>query len=120
MVSRAEFEIYCLEKSGVTKEYPFDAVTAVFKVKDKMFALTNDKWETFQVNLKCDPEWSMILRGHYEEVEPGYHMNKKHWNTVNFEGTIPDDELLEMIDHSYRLVVSKLPKKVQEQLRFKH
>lgn len=106
-----------MDKAGVTKEYPFDAVTAVFKVKGKMFALTNETWEKFQVNLKCDPDWSLLLREHYEEVQPGYHMNKRHWNTVDFEGAVSDEELLEMIDHSYRLVVSKLPKKVREQLR---
>ena len=82
----------------------------------KMFALTNLTWETVAVNLKCDPDWSILLRQHYDAVKPGYHMNKKHWNTVTFDGTIPDEEVREMIDHSYRLVAKSLKKAERERL----
>jgi predicted DNA-binding protein (MmcQ/YjbR family) len=111
-----EFRIFCLSKKGVTEAFPFDEVTLVFKVMGKMFALTGLKSEEFTVNLKCDPNWSIELRETYVEVQPGYHMNKKHWNTVNFEESLNDDFLMELITHSYDLVVSKLKKTDKELL----
>lgn len=104
------FRTYCLSKNGVTEEFPFDEVTLVFKVMGKMFALTNLTWDTFKVNLKCDPELAIEYRERYESVQAGYHMNKKHWNTIDFEGDVEDRLLLSMIDHSYSLVVLKLKK----------
>lgn len=107
---------YCLAKKGVTEEFPFDENTLVFKVMGKMFALSNIEWIRPAVNLKCDPERAIELREAYEAVEPGYHMSKKHWNTVYFDGNVPELELREWIDHSYNLVVKGLKKAEREQL----
>jgi len=101
-----EFRIYCLQKNDVTECFPFDEQTLVFKVKGKMFALT-DLMESFSINIKCDPDKAIELREHYSCVLPGYHMNKKHWNTIIIDGSIPDKLLKEWIDHSYDLVVHK-------------
>jgi len=106
---------YCLVKTGVTEELPFDQDTLVFKVMGKMFALTGI--ELFQsINLKCNPENAQDLRERYHAVLPGYHMNKKHWNTVIMDGSIHDKILLEWIEDSYDLVVAGLPKKTREEL----
>lgn len=111
-----QFRNYCLDKEMVTEEFPFDQQTLVFKVAGKMFALTDV--ETFEsINLKCDPEQAVEIREKYDSVLPGYHMNKKHWNTVLIDGRIPDKLLLEWIDNSYLLVVATLPKNVQEKLK---
>lgn len=102
---------YCLSKKGVTESLPFDQDTLVFKVLDKMFALTDLAEERLRVNLKCDPAYAMELREQYPDaVRPGYHMNKKHWNTVYFDSGLPDDFLLGLIDHSYDCVVKKMKK----------
>ncbi|QKG78945.1 MmcQ/YjbR family DNA-binding protein [Tenuifilum thalassicum] len=94
---------YCISKPDVTEGFPFGEDTLVFKVKGKIFALANLKGE-LSINLKCDPELAIELRERYSSVIPGYHMNKKHWNTVIIDGSISDDLLLEWIDHSYELV----------------
>ncbi|CAM1373241.1 MmcQ-like protein [Tenacibaculum litopenaei] len=110
---------YCIQKKGVTEHFPFDEVTLVFKVMGKMFALTGlDKWEAGipSVNLKCNPEWSLELRGTYDGINPGFHMNKKHWNTVTINEDVDDAMLRELIDHSYETVVKGLPKKTQASL----
>jgi len=112
-----EFRTYCLAKPGVTESFPFDEVTLVFKVMSKMFALTGLNGEQFTVNLKCDPERALDLREAYPEIQPGYHMSKKHWNTIDFEGSLEDKMLMELIDHSYDLVVSKLKKAEKEALK---
>ncbi len=110
-----EFRNYCLSFPGVTEEFPFDENTLVFKVVGKLFALTDvDSFES--INLKCDPIRAMELREMHEEIQPGYHMNKKHWNTVMSKGSLSDKFLKELILHSYELVVSKLPKKIREEL----
>ena len=104
---------YCLRKQGVTEEFPFDEKTLVYKVRGKMFALTNiDAFES--INLKCDPETALQLREAYEGVTPGYHMNKKHWNTVRTDGGIPDKLIYQWIDDSYKLVGDKLPRAERE------
>ncbi len=109
------FREYCLSKKGVTEEFPFDEQALVFKVMGKMFALTNV--DTFaSVNLKCDPEWAMELRETYPAIKPGYHMSKKHWNTMEMDGTLLDAFILQLVDHSYDLVVAKLPKAVRAEL----
>lgn len=109
------FREYCISKAGVTEEFPFDNETLVFKVSGKMFALCNvDDFRT--INLKCDPEKAIELREKYDDIYPGYHMNKKHWNTININGSVPEALLLKLIDHSYDLVVSALPKKDREKL----
>jgi predicted DNA-binding protein (MmcQ/YjbR family) len=106
------FRAYCLAKSAVTEGSPFGPDHIVFKVKGKMFALLALDEVPTRVNLKCDPDVALDLRDRYEQVMPGYHMNKKHWNTVLLDGVIPEREIREMIDHSYGLVVASLPKKL--------
>ena len=106
---------YCLSKTGVTESFPFDENTLVFKVAGKMFLLT-DLVDDFSMNVKCDPEKAIELREHYPAVLPGYHMNKKSWNTVLIDGSMTDELLLEWIDDSYRLVVEGLPGKVRTAL----
>jgi predicted DNA-binding protein (MmcQ/YjbR family) len=106
----AQFREYCLSKPRVTEGTPFGPDVLVFKIDGKMFALVALDEMPTTVNLKCDPDWALDLRDRYEEVRPGYHMNKKHWNTVEIESSIPDSELRKMIDHSYDLVVETLPK----------
>ncbi len=110
------FHTYCLSKKGVEETFPFDEVTMVLKVMGKMFAATSLKEETFRVNLKCDPEKALELREEYPSIIPGWHMNKKHWNTVYFEDGLEDSLLIELIDHSYDLVVKGLKKKDRELL----
>ncbi len=107
-----EIRVYCLAKKGTTEEFPFDEVTLVFKVMGKMYALTTLDNE-LSLNLKCDPERAIELREINDAILPGYHMNKKHWNTVIVDG-VKNDLLLELIDHSYDLVVSGLTKKQKE------
>jgi predicted DNA-binding protein (MmcQ/YjbR family) len=114
MIQLDSLRAYLLEKKGSTEERPFGPDTLVFKVVGKMFALITWQVAPLRLNLKCDPELALILRGQYEAVLPGYHMNKEHWNTVVLDGTIPDAELRGMIDHSYDLVVKSL-KKVDRQ-----
>jgi len=112
-----EFRNYCLAKKGVTESFPFDEQTLVFKVMEKMFALSGLEHKPVRVNLKCDPERAIELREEYDGlIIPGYHMSKIHWNTVELEMNIPHKLLLELIDHSYDLVVSKLTKKVKLEL----
>ncbi len=105
------FRTYCLSKKGVTESFPFDETTLVFKVGSKMFALTALDAPELKVNLKCDPEKAISLREQYPEIIPGFHMNKKHWNTVQFNSNIGVKLFKELIDHSYDLVVQSLPKK---------
>ncbi len=109
-----EFRIYCLSKAHVTEEFPFDESTLVFKVMGKMFALTGLEDPEFKVNLKCDPDRSVELRERYESIRPGWHMNKLHWNTVHVDGSFSDQFFLELIDHSYDLIVQSLPKKIRD------
>lgn len=109
-----DFYNYCISKPDVTEDFPFDKDTLVFKVKEKIFALTSlKKWEEgdHSVNLKCDPDYALELRSEYEAVQPGYHMHKKHWNTVFFNQDVPDKLILELIDHSYELVAKANKKK---------
>lgn len=97
---------YCLTKDSVTESFPFDDETLVFKVTGKIFALASLEGD-LTINLKCDPAFALELRERYPEVKPGYHMNKKHWNTISLVGSVPDREILAWIDHSYDLVRKK-------------
>ena len=97
---------YCISKKDVTESFPFDNDTLVFKADGKIFALVNLDGD-LSINLKCDPTRALELRERYPSVIPGYHMNKKHWNTVMVDGTIPDKEVFSWIDHSYNLVKKK-------------
>ena len=102
---------YLLSKEGATFDYPFDEKTRVYRVLEKMFALTTEE-SPIRVNLKCDPIYALELRSLYEGIIPGYHMNKKHWNTVTVEESDVDEETArELIDHSYELVYKSLTKK---------
>lgn len=94
---------YCMSLQGVTEHFPFDETTLVFKTEGKIFLLT-DLEGPFSVNLKCNPERALELREHYPCVKPGYHMNKKHWNTIDIDGSVSDKLIVEWIDHSYGLV----------------
>ncbi|RNL77377.1 MmcQ/YjbR family DNA-binding protein [Sinomicrobium pectinilyticum] len=111
---------YCLNKKGATEDTPFGEDTIVFKVMGKMFALTSlDKWEAgdHSVNLKCDPDRTEELRAEYESIQPGYHMNKRHWNTVDLgNGELSEELIRELIDISYNLVVKGLTKRQRENL----
>ncbi len=110
-----ELREYCLQKKACTETLPFDDVTLVFKVMGKMFALTSLD-QPLSINLKCDPEKAIQLREEHEAIQPGYHMNKKHWNTIYIDGSIPASLVKSLIDDSYNLVVSKLTKKQQSEL----
>lgn len=110
-----EIRDYCLKKKAVTESFPFDETTLVFKVMGKMFALAALEKASF-INLKCEPEKAIELREKYSAVLPGYHMNKRLWNTIQVDGSIPDKLIKEWIDDSYRLVIEKLPKKYREEL----
>jgi len=110
-----DFRAYCLNKKGATEDTPFDETTLVFKVMGKMFSLTSlDK--AFSINLKFDPSLAQELRDRYPVVKPGYHMNKKHWNTIMMDGSVSDDQLKKWVDHSYNLVIDKLTKSQKELL----
>ncbi len=112
-----EFRDYCMAKKGVTEEFPFDSDTLAFKVMGKIFALLSVSAQPFRVNLKMDPEIVPEYREKYHDVLPGYHMNKKMWNTVYFDnGTISRKELLFMTNHSYDEVVKKFTKKLKAEL----
>ena len=100
------FRFYCLNKQRVTEEFPFGEDTLVFKVNGKIFAIT-DIGNFEGINLKCDPEKAVQLREQFDAIQPGYHMNKKHWNTVTMDGSISDKLVKELIDHSYELVANK-------------
>jgi predicted DNA-binding protein (MmcQ/YjbR family) len=110
---------YCLSKKGVTEHFPFDEDTLVFKVGEKLFALTSlsqfEKGEP-RVNLKCNPERALELRAEFEDIQPGYHMSKVHWNTININRGVADKMILELIDHSYDLVFKSLTKKMQSEI----
>jgi predicted DNA-binding protein (MmcQ/YjbR family) len=104
---------YCLRKAGAEESFPFGEQTLVFKVGGKIFLLASLA-EGNRFNAKCDPDRAVELRERYEEVQPGYHMNKRHWNTVRMDGGLKAKEIREMIDHSYEIVVKALPKKLRE------
>jgi len=113
-----QFRNYCLYKKYVTESFPFDEVTLVFKVANKMFALSGLEHHPSTVNLKCDPEKAIELRAQYSDVIEGFHMSKKHWNTIIIEGNLSNKLIEELIDHSYNLVVNGLTKKLQKELGF--
>ena len=110
-MNRDEVREYCLSMKGAVSEFPFGPDAEVFKVMGKMFALIPVSANTVSISLKCDPVLAEVLRENYAAVIPGYHLNKRHWNTVVIDGTIPPDEINEMIDNSYQLVVNGLTKK---------
>lgn len=106
---------FCLNLTGVTESFPFDETTLVFKVMNKMFSIT-DTEDVFKIAVKCDPELAEQRRAMYPSVKPGYHLNKKHWNTIVVEGDISDSILQQWILESYNLIIAGLPKKIKEEL----
>ena len=112
-----ELRDYCIQKIGVTESFPFDEVTLVFKVGGKMFALISLDENPLKINLKCDPEKALELREQFSGILPGYHMNKKHWNTIVLDGAVPLKLFLQLVDDSYSLVVNSLPIKVKNGLK---
>lgn len=108
---------YLLGKRGAVEEFPFGPDTLVFKVMGRMFALIALEDAPLRLNLKCDPGQALALRDFYRAVIPGYHMNKRHWNTIVLDGSIPDDELLSMVDDSYVLVVRGLKRADRQSLQ---
>ena len=105
-----ELDNYLLSKNGATYDYPFDEEVRVYRIANKIFALMIDE-QNLKINLKCDPLYALELRSLYEDIKAGYHMNKKHWNTVTIGGDVDDELLKELIDHSYELVYRKLSKR---------
>ena len=119
-MNKKKIKEYCLTLPQAKEDYPFGPDVLVFKIKNKLFALMTTREGVERVNLKCDPEEAIILREIFEDVIPGYHMNKAHWNTVILSGSIPDGEIKRMIDRSYCLVVKKLKKLDRESLEIKY
>ena len=119
-MNKEKVRTYCLSLPLVREDYPFGPDVQVFKIKSKLFALMTNRKGVERVNLKCDPEEAIILREIFEDVIPGYHMNKMHWNTIILSGSIPDGEIKRMIDRSYCLVVKKLKKTDRESLGIKY
>jgi predicted DNA-binding protein (MmcQ/YjbR family) len=117
-MTHKQLEEYLLSKLKSRIDYPFDDVTPVFKVFNKMFALVSTDENPLRINLKCDPADAEALRGMYRAIIPGYHMNKRHWNTIILDDTVPAELLYELIDHSYDLVVKTLKKSEREQLNY--
>lgn len=106
---------YCLSKKATTEGFPFDDNTLVFKVAGKIYLATNLNAVPLRITLKCDPEKAIDLRERYESIIPGYHSNKKHWNTMILNGEVSKDIVIKLIDHSYKMVVVKLSKKVRKE-----
>lgn len=107
---------YCLKKKGVNESFPFNEETLVFKVITKIFLLASLDSIPLSINLKCDPELAVELRERHQSIQPGYHMNKTHWNTIIIDGTLLDKKLYDLIDHSYELVKGGLKKSDLKQL----
>lgn len=114
-----QFHEYCLSKKGVTEHFPFNEDTLVLKIGGKMFLLSSlSSWENGnpKVNLKCDPERAQELRDNYDGIQPGYHMSKKHWNTISINEDVANTFVKELIDHSYAMVFSSLPNKIKKEI----
>jgi predicted DNA-binding protein (MmcQ/YjbR family) len=108
---------YCGSRPGAVEDYPFGDEVAVFKVGGHIFAICGLVGRPGDISLKCDPPRAEALRDRYPAVQPGYHLNKRHWNTIELDGSVPDEELIELVDHSWDLVVDKLPRRDRDALR---
>jgi predicted DNA-binding protein (MmcQ/YjbR family) len=115
-VNSAALRRLCLRWPGAVEDFPFGPETSVFKVAGKMFALSALRSRPLRVSLKCEPEIAEQLRSGYEAIGPGYHLNKRHWNTVTLDGSVPDRLVRDMVEDSYDLVVSALPRATREEL----
>lgn len=116
-MTHKKLEEYILAKPGAKLDYPFGEEVAVYKVVDKMFALIQEKKEPVSISLKCDPELAKHLRQKYDEVQAGYHLNKKHWNTIVVTGQLDEREIFDLINHSYDLVIASLGKDAPKNLK---
>jgi predicted DNA-binding protein (MmcQ/YjbR family) len=116
-VTAAALREWCLARSGATEEFPFGEGVSVFKVAGKMFALGRLSSRPLKVSVKCEPELASQLRISYPAIEPGYHLNKRHWNTIVLDGSLPDQLVVDMLEDSYDLVVAGLPRAAQKGLR---
>jgi predicted DNA-binding protein (MmcQ/YjbR family) len=116
-MNRNELRDYCLKLTGAVEDFPFGIEVAVFKVKGKMFALLPVQADPMTISLKSDPVEAVMLREMYKAIQPGYHLNKKHWNTVTLDGEVPDERVCEMIEDSYTLVRQSLTRKDQQALK---
>jgi predicted DNA-binding protein (MmcQ/YjbR family) len=112
-----ELRRWCLAQAGAVEEFPFGPETSVFKVGGRIFALSALARTPLEVSVKCEPELAVDLRESYGAIRPGYHLNKRHWNTIELDGSVPADELAELVDHSWELVVAKLPRRDRDALR---
>jgi predicted DNA-binding protein (MmcQ/YjbR family) len=110
-----ELRRWCLQQAGAVEEFPFGPEHSVFKVAGKMFAISALDRSPLEVSVKCEPELAVDLRNSYPAIRPGYHLNKRHWNTITLDGSLPDQLVRDLIEDSYDLVVSALPKRVREQ-----
>lgn len=117
MITHKQLEDYILAKPATKLEYPFGEGVAVYKVMERMFALVDEKKTPTNISLKCDPQLAVTLREKYDEVQGGYHLNKRHWNTIVTTGQLDLGEIFALIDHSYDLVVSNMPKADREKLQ---
>jgi predicted DNA-binding protein (MmcQ/YjbR family) len=115
-VTPAALRRYCLSFPGSVEDFPFHPATSVFKVEGKIFALSRLKGRPLNVSLKCEPALAEQLRTDHEAISPGYHLDKRHWNTVVLDGSLPDRMVREMIEDSYDLVVAKLPRRTRAAL----
>ncbi len=111
-----ELRDWCLGHGGAGEDFPFTPEHSVFKVRGKMFALSALDREPLEVSVKCEPELAVELRNSYPAIRPGYHLNKRHWNTITLDGSLPDQLVRDLIEDSYDLVVSALPKRAQKEL----
>ena len=114
MIDAAALRSWCLARPGVTEELPFGPLTTVFKVEGKVFALSALDREPLEVSLKCEPALAEALRRDHEAIRPGYHLNKRHWNTVLCDGSLPDQMVIDMLEDSYDLVVDGLSKATRD------
>jgi len=112
----SELRECCLEQPGAIEDFPFTPEHSVFKVAGKMFALSALERTPLEVSVKCEPELAVELRNSYDAIRPGYHLNKRHWNTITLDGTLSDQLVRDLIEDSYDLVVSALPKRTQQEL----
>ena len=112
----AELRRWCLAQSGAVEDFPFGPEHSVFKVGGKMFALSALERTPLEVSAKCEPELALQLRDTYTAIRPGYHLNKRHWNTITLDGSLPDQLVRDLIEDSYDLVVSALPTRLRDQL----
>ena len=116
-MTAARLRRWCLARPGATEEFPFGELTSVFKVAGKMFALSSLRARPLRVSVKCDPELAAQLRISYPAVAPGYHLNKRHWNTITLDGSLDDALVIDMLEDSYDLVVAGLPRSAREVLQ---